>query len=102
MDDRTRQLADSLEAFARQRARDELNEALREPWAAFAKQFTDHLSKNVGGHAALAGLARTLPDTFDQLFKLAAPAVEGAAVDRMSDSIARAAQVAGLTSANEA
>lgn len=96
MDDRVRTLADGLEAFARQRARDELQEALREPWAGFAKQFTDHLAKNVGGHAALAALARALPDTFDQLFKLAAPAVENAAVDRMSDSIARAAETAGI------
>lgn len=99
MEDRVRNLSEKLEDFARQRAREELAEALREPWAAFAKQFTEHLSKNVGGHAALASMTLALPDTFDQLFKMAAPAVEVAAVNRMADSIIRAAESAGLSRA---
>ena len=91
MDDRVRNLGERLEDFARQRARDELAAAMREPWAAFTASFTEHLAKNAGGPATLAAISRALPETFDSLFALAAPAVEGAAINRMADSIIRVA-----------
>ena len=95
MDDRVRNLGERLELFARQRARDELDAALREPWEQFTHAFAEHMRKQCSGPASLAGLFRTLPDAYDNLFKLAAPAVEAAAVERMADSIIKAADTAG-------